>query len=110
PDVELEPTPNFVADEDPVDDSFVKDFTGPSSSFRAFECRSILDQVAFRLSKSAAVLWHQTQVQLRLDAGSLLVRESFDFTTQGVAPRQLRFAVPEPARGAVRVESAPGPL
>jgi hypothetical protein len=108
PDIDLEPTPNFVALYDAADESIVKELVGQSAPFRAFECRTLLDQVAFRLTKSAGVLWHQSHAQLRFGDDSVLVRQSFDFMTQGVATRNLRFAVPQPIRGSVKVESAPG--
>jgi hypothetical protein len=107
PDINLEPTPNLVPDDDPADDALVKELNGAGVAFRAFECRSLLDQVAFRLSKSSVVTWHQMHALMKFDDDSVLVRQDFEFTTQGIATRQLRFAVPEPIRGSVRVESAP---
>jgi hypothetical protein len=107
PDIDLDPTPNLLPVNGSSDDALVRELVGTGGSFHAFECRSLLDQVAFRLSKSAAVLWYQTHVQLRFDEESALVHQTFDFAAQGAPPRQLRFEIPQPIRGAVRTESAP---
>jgi hypothetical protein len=106
-DLDLDPTPNYVAIDSVPDDSLVREVAGRTLSIRAFECRSSLDQVAIRLSKSTSIVWHQAHAQLQFEEDSVVVQQSFEFGAAGVAPRQLRFVVPEAVRGAVQIESAP---
>lgn len=109
-DVDLDPTPNFVAEEDVPDDPIAKELSGNGSSVRAFQGRALLDQVAFRLSKASSAMWYETHAQLRIDQGSIIVHQDFEFAAQGTASRPLRLTVPAPLRGTVRVDAAPGRL
>jgi len=104
----LEISPRLTPFDETLDSSLAAELTGPKQSARAFQTRSMLDRVAFRLSRALSAVRFQSGVQLRFDRAEAAVVQTFEFPAAAVRGRQLRFAVPEPVRNSVKLESPIG--
>lgn len=106
----LDPTPDFLASDEPVDGVLSRELSGSAQSVRGFQTRALLDRVAFRLSKIPLAIRHLSRVRITLDEDYATVNQSFEYTVAGAAIRQLRLAVPESLRGVVKLDAAPSQM
>jgi hypothetical protein len=108
PDIALDPTAEFQSSDEPPDAALARELAGSAQPVRGFQMRALLDRVAFRTTKSSPRNRHLTQVRVTLDEMHATVSQVFEYTATGATTREIRFAIPESLRGAVKFDAAPG--